>query len=169
MTHQLVRNRHLQPGNRRRHSGNCRKHWGNPNLHPPHRRPQPGNGRPQPGFDDNPCKIKVLRIFSAKVARATRPPRSATSPNGTVAWKRASIIVDSGGGHSARRPADKASVPCPRNADPRAKLLTRLPYRNHFDSDAPFAPPGFRQPDPSEKRRDHCREISRKRFFPTRN
>jgi hypothetical protein len=103
MTHQLVRNRHLQPGNRRQHSGNCRKHWGNPNLHPPHRRPQPGNGRPQPGFDDNPCKIKVLRIFSAKVARATRPPRSATSPNGTVAWKRARIIVDSGGGHSARR------------------------------------------------------------------
>ncbi|MGD0208510.1 MAG: hypothetical protein ABSC89_12985 [Verrucomicrobiota bacterium] len=125
MTHQLVRNRHLQPGNRRRHSGNCRKHWGNPNLHPPHRRPQPGNGRPQPGFDDNPCKIKVLRIFSAKVARATRPPRPATSPNGTVAWKRASIIVDSGGGHSARRPADKASVPCPRNADPRARSCSR--------------------------------------------
>jgi len=36
-----------------------------------------------------------------------------------------------------------------------------LPYRNHFDSDAPFTPPGFRQPDPSEKRR----EISRKHFF----
>jgi hypothetical protein len=25
-----------------------------------------------------------------------------------------------------------------------------LPYRNHFDLDAPFAPPGFRQPNPSE-------------------
>jgi hypothetical protein len=39
-----------------------------------------------------------------------------------------------------------------------------LPYRNHFDLDAPFAPPGFRQPNPSEKRRDHRREIT-KVFF----
>gem|GEM_PF-6959023 len=39
-----------------------------------------------------------------------------------------------------------------------------LPYRNHFDSDAPFAPPGFRQPDPSEKHLDHCREITKSIF-----
>jgi len=39
-----------------------------------------------------------------------------------------------------------------------------LPYRNHFDSDAPLAPSGFRQPNPSEKHRDHHREIT-KVFF----
>jgi hypothetical protein len=36
-----------------------------------------------------------------------------------------------------------------------------LPYRNHFDSDAPL---GFRQLDPSEKHRDHRREITQAFF-----
>ncbi len=50
-------------------------------------------------LDGNHQEIKVLGIFSAKVARATGTRRARTSPNGTAAWKRARTIVDSGGGH----------------------------------------------------------------------
>jgi hypothetical protein len=45
-----------------------------------------------------------------------------------------------------------------------ARALWGVTLPKPFYLDAPFAPPGFRQPNPSEKHRDHRREIA-KVFF----